>query len=181
MAQFQQQSSRNVCVDCGLNLSDDALPKDQALWNTLAMAVFAVLTCVFFVIIWKYYHYDATFISRFGWFDLTILSLGTFRIIRLLTYDKIFGFVRNFFLDEHTHEGVAPVFVKPAGGWRRLMAELLECIWCTGLWAALGLCTIYMISPLGWFVAVILALSAVGAFLQNMSKLISSVTKIDVL
>jgi hypothetical protein len=169
---MKNESEENICLDCGIDLSGEDMPGDQAFWNTVAMVTFAAMSILAFMVIVWHFGSDYSMVLRYGWFDFVILSLGTFRLIRLLTYDKIFAFVRNFFMDAHTH-GTVVTYVKPASGWRRLIAELVECIWCTGLWAALGLLTLYILTPFGWFVAMLLALSAVGAFLQNMSKMIS--------
>jgi hypothetical protein len=137
-------------------------PKDQAAWNALAMLAFiiAFLGTVLIIGPWNLRE-----LYRLDFFDLVILGLATLRIIRLVTFDKIFGFVRQWFLDERD-----AAWHKPQGGFRRLMAELIECIWCTGLWAALAVTTLYLVFPLGRFFVLILAVAALGTMLQNVSK-----------
>lgn len=137
-------------------------PKDQAAWNALAMLAFiiAFLGTVLIVGPWQLRE-----LYRFDFFDLAIVALATLRVIRLVTFDKIFSFVREWFLDHK--DGT---WHKPAGGFRRLMAELIECIWCTGLWAALAVTALYLLFPLGRFFVLVLAVAALGTLLQNVSK-----------
>jgi hypothetical protein len=137
-------------------------PKDQAAWNALAMLAFII---VFLGSVLAVGPWNLRELYHLAFFDLTILGLATLRIIRLITFDKIFGFIRQWFLDEK--DGT---WHKPAGGFRRLMAELIECIWCTGLWAALAVTVLYLLFPLGRFFVLVLAVAALGTLLQNVSK-----------
>lgn len=137
-------------------------PKDQAAWNALAMVAFIVAFLGTVLIIGPW---NLRELYQLDFFDLTVLGLATLRVIRLITFDKIFGFVRQWFLDER--DGA---WHKPHGGFRRLIAELIECIWCTGLWAALAVTALYLVFPLGRFFVIILAVSALGTVLQNVSK-----------
>lgn len=163
-------------------------PKDQALWNAIFSVAFLVLFALFYWI-----NTDGLdmlqWIAAIGVFDITIMALATFRIVRLVSYDKIFAFVRNFFLDpiapaspvgeehacENCRSGAAPGYKKPPGGPRRTVAELLECMWCTGLWAALGVAFLYFLAPPARLLVIILAIAAVGSFLQNVSQMIGRI------
>jgi hypothetical protein len=147
----------------------EKMPKDQGMWN----AVFSVAFIVLFVVL---YWGLTDGLDRIKWiffisaFDITILSLATYRIVRLVSYDKIFAFVRNWFLDEKDGD-----YVKPRGGPRRTIAEIIECIWCTGLWAALGVTVVYFAAPVGRLFVIILAVAAVGSFLQNFSQMVARI------
>lgn len=148
------------------------MPKDQAVWNAVFSLLFLVLFVTFF---WGL----TDGLDNFTWLyllstmDIVLLSLATFRIIRLITYDKIFNFVRQWFLVRQEDGS----YVKPAGGPRRTIAELIECIWCTGLWAALGVSVLYFAADIGRFLVIILAVAAVGTLLQNISQMIARVGK----
>ena len=113
-------------------------------------------------------------LDNFGWLhlisttDIVLISLATFRLIRLVTYDKIFAFARNLFLDR-TEDGS---YIKTEGGFRRTVSELVECLWCTGLWAAPIATCLYFVNDAGRFVVIILAIAAVGSFMQVFSKMI---------
>lgn len=143
------------------------VPKDQALWNALASLAFVALLLVVFSVITKGgWHVRALY--HLGAFDFAVMGLATFRLIRLVSYDKIFSFVREFFL-HHTGK----TWVKADGGFKRLMSELIECMWCTGLWSALFVVALYLGSSLGMFFVYILAIASIGSFLQNISKAIA--------
>ncbi len=131
----------------------------------LAMLAFVIAFFAAVLVIGPWHMKD---IYRFDFFDAAILGFATFRLIRLVTFDKIFGFVRAWFMDER--EGTLH---KPHGGFRRLMAELIECVWCTGLWAALFVTTAYVALPFGRFFVIVLAIAAMGTFLQNISKAVT--------
>ncbi|MBP9669644.1 MAG: DUF1360 domain-containing protein [Candidatus Pacebacteria bacterium] len=144
------------------------VPKDQALWNAVATLAFVTLAILGFGLLTHGGRFvDVLYYLDF--FDVLIMGLATFRLIRLVTYDKIFSFVREFFLHE-----VEGVYVKCDSGFKRLMSELIECMWCTGLWAGLFVFVAYLAHPIGTFVVYVLAVAALGSFFQNVSKAVAS-------
>lgn len=142
---------------------------NQAVWYVIfSIAFIAIFGLVFWeltngldTVRWVYY---------ITVFDVVILSLATFRMIRLITYDKIFNFVRQWFLNE-TDDG----WVKPRSGPRRTITELIECLWCSGLWAALFVIALYFSAPVGRIFVILLAVAGVGSFLQNLSKTVARI------
>ncbi|MEH7108998.1 MULTISPECIES: DUF1360 domain-containing protein [Bacillaceae] len=70
--------------------------------------------------------------------QLILLSLASFRLTRLLVYDKITEFLRNPFFDEiqqETENGELETYYIPKQtGIKRFFGELLSCYWCTGIW-----------------------------------------------
>ncbi|MBU8877489.1 DUF1360 domain-containing protein [Bacillus sp. FJAT-29790] len=83
--------------------------------------------------------------------ELLILALASFRLTRLLLYDKITEFMRNPFFDEiqETNEkGETEVYLIPKkGGIRGFLGKLLSCHWCTGIWSSLLLSILYLLTP----------------------------------
>ena len=144
------------------------MQKEQHFWNAVALAVFVGL-CALSVALIKCY--GRTSPAELGFFDLTLLGLATLRLIHLLTYDKIFGLVRNFFMDGNGNR-----LRKPPRGWRRLVCEFLGCIWCTGLWSALFAATIYLLGMWGKFAIIVLAIAGLGSLFQVISKAIAEST-----
>lgn len=146
--------------------------KEQALWNALFSLLFLILAVLFF---WGL----TDGLDRFGWLylatpiDFVLIALATFRIIRLVTFDKIFAFVRNAFMVEQ----VDGTYTKPDAGIHRTISEIMECLWCTGLWAALFATTLYFCGDIGRFIVLIFAIAAVGSFLQIFSQMIGRVGK----
>jgi hypothetical protein len=143
-----------------------AVQEEQTFWNGVALLVFVALCGV---AVWLIAHYGAVAPASFGFLDLALLGLATFRMIHLLTYDKIFDVVRATFMDR---EGTR---LKTAErGWRRLVCELLQCLWCTGLWSALIIVTVYLLGPWGWIAVVVLAVAGLGSLLQIVSKTLTA-------
>jgi len=142
-------------------------PKDHSFWNPIFILFFVLLIAAAF---WLTYgnSYAMSQLYNFDLFDVLILGLATLRLIRLVTFDKIVQFFRNFFLNKSNGE-----YVKPEAGFKRAIVELYECIWCTGMWGALVALFLYVSSPLGFFVTLVLAISALGSVFQNLSKLIA--------
>ena len=52
-------------------------------------------------------------------------------------------------------------------GWRRLMCEFMQCIWCTGMWSGLIVVTVYFLGTWGRFAVIVLAVAGLGSLLQS--------------
>ena len=105
-----------------------------------------------------------------GWI-FVILGLATFRLTRLLLFDKITEFIRAPFFNEVyelDEEGNELVYIVPKEkGFKRWMGELLSCHWCTGIWASIFLVFLYWWFPsAGEPVIIILAAAAVGSLIE---------------
>ena len=139
---------------------------DLQFWNAIALGLFVVLAAL---ALWL--------IDRFGseisleFFDLAVLVLATFRLAHLFTNDKIFDFVRALVFVRHGAR-----LTKAERGWRRVACELIECLWCAGLWSALIVVTIYFLGPWGYFADVILAVAGAGSLLQLLARAIAART-----
>ncbi|MBP6860352.1 MAG: DUF1360 domain-containing protein [Candidatus Pacebacteria bacterium] len=90
--------------------------------------------------------------------DFILMSLAIFRLTRLVTYDHITDFVRDWLKshDETTFWGT--------------LGKLMACPWCTGLWFAFFVPFFYMWQPLAWFVVLVLALAALATFMQILAN-----------
>ena len=117
------------------------MQEQQHFWNGIALILFIVFGALSVAVIARY---GTTDFTEFDFFDLKLLGLATFRLIHLLTYDKMFAAVRLSFMD-----GRGKTLRKAARGWRRLMCELLECLWCTGMWSGLFAVTTYLLGSWG--------------------------------
>jgi hypothetical protein len=103
--------------------------------------------------------------------NVLILSLASFRLTRLLVFDKIFEFFRSPFFDEvsETNEdGDMEIYYLPKKtGVKKFIGELLSCYWCAGIWAAaliVGLSYLYpaISTPL----ILILAIAGLSSFIE---------------
>ncbi len=147
--------------------ADDTL-REQHFWSTVALLAYAAMLAVCLAIVAAYGDLE---ISRLGFFDLAVMGLGSFRLVHLLTFDKIFDMVRTAFMDQ---EGGR---LKSAErGWRRLACEFMQCIWCTGMWSGLMAVTIYCLGPWGRLIILVLAVAGLGSLLQVVSKALARET-----
>lgn len=141
------------------------MTKEQRPWNAVALIFFLGLCSLSVALIARY---ATTDLAQLGFFDLTLLGLATFRLVHLLTYDKIFDPVRSSFM-----VGRGNRLQKAPRGWRRLMCEFLECIWCTGMWSGLFAVTVYLLGIWGKFAVIVLAVAGLGSLFQVVSKRIA--------
>ncbi|MEF2095108.1 DUF1360 domain-containing protein [Bacillus sp. CFBP9009] len=100
-----------------------------------------------------------------------ILGLASFRLTRLIVFDKIMEPLRSPFfkeIEEKNEEGIVEIFLMPKEkgllGW---IGQLLSCFWCVGVWVSLFLVFLYIQH---WFIGdvliLILAVAAVGAIIE---------------
>jgi hypothetical protein len=73
-------------------------------------------------------------------FDLVLLSLSTYRLGRLVSYDKVFEPIRSVVTETTLDETGAGNTVEPKGrGAQRSLGEMISCPICSGTWIAAGL------------------------------------------
>jgi hypothetical protein len=148
----------------------DKLSTDQHVWNAGIFVLFPIVL----VLLYRFFDSSGALQTFFSLtiFDILILSFATLRLIRLITRDRVFSFGRVIFYNT-SPDGT---MTKPPKGFRRAIADLIECPWCVGIWAALLLTALYVASPLGRFFAVILTIAALGSFFQIVSRRIAGDT-----
>jgi Protein of unknown function (DUF1360) len=80
--------------------------------------------------------------------DIALLSVGTFKLSRLITKDKVTAAMRAPFTEYQEPGGPAEVKEKPRGeGLQRAVGELLVCPYCIGQWVATFLLAAYIWQP----------------------------------
>lgn len=152
---------------------------DQYFWNVVFLVFFLGLVFMGAVILdgEAYKAYDELLFA-----DYALITLASFRIIRMVVYDKIFAFFREQFYDATEYKGKI-VLTKPAVGPRRTVADLLSCPWCFGVWATAMVAFFYLLTPYAFFPILFIALSSVATFLQLLANLVgwkAEQLKIDV-
>jgi hypothetical protein len=141
---------------------------EQYIWQVVFSAFFLALVVMGVIIL------DTE--SRLAFEELTLIdfaliTLATWRLIRLFVYDAITKFIREQFFD--TVEGPRGyVLEKPRAGPRRALNELMMCPWCIGVWMAATVTFFYLLTPLAIYPVIFLAVSAVASFLQILSNLV---------
>jgi hypothetical protein len=107
------------------------------------------------------------------WFEFFLIALATFRLTRLLVYDRITAPLRAPFhevreemeADGSTYE---VLYVKGSGV-QKFFGELLSCHWCTGVWSAAILYAGNFLFPIVFHpILYILAIAAVGSLIEEM-------------
>lgn len=103
--------------------------------------------------------------------DFILLVLASFRITRLMVYDRITEFIRRLVLEEVTEKNEVGedvvYYVSKSGKVRGFFGELISCYWCTGVWSAIFLILLYYFLPFIYtpFVLVF-AIAGAAAFIE---------------
>ncbi len=100
------------------------------------------------------------FNRNLGVSDVLLMSLAVWRLTRLFTYDAITKFIRDWFV------GARPETLRGS------LFTLITCPWCTGLWFGATVVFFYFLTPYAWPVVLVLAIAAIGSFLQILSNLV---------
>jgi hypothetical protein len=101
-----------------------------------------------------------------------LLGLASFRLTRLIVYDKITEFLRAPFFEEVEEIGIKgekEIFIVPKQkGIKKWLGELLSCYWCTGIWSSLFLLWLYFFYPMiAEPIIILLAVSALAAIIET--------------
>lgn len=103
--------------------------------------------------------------------DFTLMTLATWRLIRLFVYDHITKWLREQFYDVKK-VGKGYTLEKPKFGVRRTIADFFTCPWCIGVWMAALVVFVYLLTPYAYYIALFLSISVVATFLQLLTNLI---------
>lgn len=129
----------------------------HAIWNLFFTVFFVwLLTMSFF-----WLSDQGLLIADIPAFHLVLLSIATFRLVRLFTYDHIMEPIRSWLsgFQERTFLGTG--------------AALLKCPWCTGMWFAFLAYVGYAAIPnVVLPVALILSIAGVASLFQLLANLI---------
>lgn len=141
---------------------------DQYFWNFVFSLFFIVLIVMGAIIL----ETEARIpLSDLELVDYVLITLATWRVVRLFVYDAITKFFREQFWDLKK-VGRGYQLEKPKVGPRRTVADLLSCPWCIGVWASATVTFFYLVTPYAVFPTILLALSSAATFLQILSNLV---------
>ncbi len=141
---------------------------DQYFWNVVFGIFFVILIVMGAIILETEARIPYTELT---FTDFALITLATWRLIRLFVYDAITKFLREQFYDLKK-VGKGMVLEKPKFGPRRTIADLLSCPWCFGMWAAATVTFFYLLTPYAYYVTIFLAISAVASFLQILTNMV---------
>ena len=140
---------------------------DQYFWNFIFTLLFVGMVTMFAIIL------DTEARMSFDELTLTdfvLITLATWRLVRLFVYDAVTKFVREQFWDARK-SGRGVLLEKPKTGPRRTLADLLSCPWCFGVWSASVVIFLYLLTEWAIYPIMLLAISAVATYLQLLSNL----------
>ncbi|MDF2946219.1 MAG: hypothetical protein K0S51_898 [Bacillales bacterium] len=85
-------------------------------------------------------------------FLFLLFALASYRLTRVIVFDKIAKFIRNPFIEEKEvveEDGTVSYFTKLKynSGILCWLGQLLSCYWCVGVWVATGFYTFYAFFP----------------------------------
>ncbi len=141
---------------------------DQYFWNVVFGIFFVILIVMGAIILETEARIPYTELT---FTDFALITLATWRLVRLFVYDAITKFIREQFYDLKK-VGKGMVLEKPKFGPRRTIADLLSCVWCFGLWAAASVTFFYLLTPYAYYITIFLAISAVASFLQILTNMV---------
>ncbi len=128
----------------------------MAFWNIVFALFFALLAFIGFALLLIVRGAPASI----SLFDLSLVTLATFRLTRLVVYDHIFDFFRDWFKDS------------ASGTFAGTLRSLVNCAWCIGLWFALFVTFFYFLTPYAWFFILFLAIAGVASLVLILGNLL---------
>jgi hypothetical protein len=85
--------------------------------------------------------------------DIALMAVATYRLTRILVFDKIFKLFRDFL---KAKEKLYVFYV---------IREIITCPWCAGVWVALVVAALYYMVPYGDIFIILLTISGISSFL----------------
>lgn len=143
---------------------------DQYFWNFVFSVFFVILVVMGTIILETESRITLVDISLT---DYILITLATWRVTRLFVYDAVTKWIREQFWNVKKI-GKGYQLEKPKTGPRRTLADLFDCPWCVGVWAAATVTFFYLLTPYMIFPVALLAVSAVATFLQLLSNLVGN-------
>lgn len=147
---------------------------DQHFWNIAFLAISALV----FIACMMFFGPEASgALAGMTPFQFIVLSLASFRMTRLVVADYIMLWLRDMCVNvkEETSPETGMVCVvreRPAKGARLLLANLLGCPWCVGVWMAFLVIAMYIgvaldVFPLGRVIIYIFAIAGAASLVQT--------------
>ena len=110
--------------------------------------------------------------------DIIIIALASFRLIRFFCFDSMLNYVRDrisYNIRVVEENGEHYVEKTPVGtGYRRMLSNLLDCVWCVGIWTTLLSFVLYIASGPTALLVMICAIAGVATFLQLLASLVAT-------
>ncbi len=122
----------------------------ERIWNLVSMFVYVLLI----IAVGALLHNRDIDITGISIFELLIISIATYRMTRLLVYDRIFKLVRDV-LKSFRGTGLGDS-----------LRTIVTCPWCAGVWIALFNVAIFFLVPYGKLFLYVLSIAGISTFFQ---------------
>lgn len=98
-----------------------------------------------------------------SWMAFVMIILASYRLTHLIVFDKITEPFRNFFLEKKENKNHEIKKVPSS-----MIGYLFTCYWCTGIWSAILLCTLYLFIPtFAKYIIFVLSIAGGQAILES--------------
>ncbi len=146
-------------------------------WYLLDMTVFTAINIVALYLLSLRVGWQADLFALFTPFRLVLFGLGVYRLADVIADEWVMHGIRGLFEDEKEENG--RIVRKPADdGFRGLVASLIHCPSCVGVWVAMIFFYVYVFFPtVGTAFMAIMALSAMERFASKLYNLMEARAK----
>jgi len=128
-------------------------PKQNA-WNFASLFVYFI----FLVTVAALIENRGIDITKTSGRDLLFIILATYRLTRIVVFEKIFKFFRDFVKTGHRFFFLTT------------LRFIITCPWCMGVWMSLIVVLLFFLIPYGKFIVYIMAVSGVASFMIMMAN-----------
>jgi len=119
----------------------------KKLWNSFYTLLFISTT----IFAWHIMRNHNIKIEELQIIDFIIIALATYRMTRLLIYDEIFSYLREFITKS-----------KKETGFIQSTSFFLTCPWCVSIWMALFSISCYVLFPYGKMLVILFSVAALS-------------------
>jgi hypothetical protein len=129
----------------------------QHAWNAVSLIVYAILL----VVLGYGLKESGQDIDQLRTRDIIFIMLATYRLTRIVVFEKIFKFFRDM------------VKSRPSSKIMNTLRAIITCPWCAGVWIALIIVGLFFLVPYGRLFVFLLAVSGIGTFIILLSNWVS--------
>jgi hypothetical protein len=122
----------------------------EKIWNLISSFVFVLLIIGVGIL----FDRNGIVLEEISILQLIILMLATYRLTRIIVYDRVLKVFRDFI---RSLEG---------SGIGDSLKAIITCPWCAGVWVALFVVVCYFFIPYGDVFVYIMAISGVATYIQ---------------
>ena len=146
-------------------------------WYLLDMVVFTAINIVALYFLTDRIGWQTDLFAFFTPFRLVLFGLGVYRLADVIADEWVMHGIRALFEDEKEENG--KIVRKPANdGFRGLIASLIHCPSCVGVWVAMIFFYIVVFFPtIGTAIMAIMALSAMERVISKLYNLMEAWAK----